>query len=336
MLVRRLLLITLSVLFASRVLAALPASAQTVRDIAFPAEGPVTFYDDFGMSRSGGRTHEGNDLLGAKMRKLFSAVDGYVTYLVYPEADWGYAVVIRDDEGYTYHYLHVNNDTPGTDDGNGGPENAYAPGIYDGARVTRGQHIAWMGDSGNAESVGPHLHFEIRYNGTPIDPYPSLIAAQQEGGFDPAAATAASPDFNADRNIQTGVNPGCVSGSRVKSSASKAVYYCGGDGKRYVFPNDKTYYTWFANFSGVTTLTDAQLAALPLGGNVTYRPGVKMVKIQSDPKVYAVDRGGTLRWVQTPEIAAAMYGADWAKKVEDVSDAFFINYKVGEPITRAL
>lgn len=132
------------------------------------------------------------------------------------------------------------------------------------------------------------------------------------------------------------MNPGCVPGSRVKTAASKAVYYCGADGKRYVFPNDKTYYTWFANFNGVTTLTDEQLAALPLGGNVTYRPGVKMVKIQSDPKVYAVDRGGTLRWVQTPEIAAAMYGADWAKKVEDVSDAFFINYKVGEPITRAL
>jgi hypothetical protein len=77
------------------------------------------------------------------------------------------------------------------------------------------------------------------------------------------------------------------------------------------------------------------MAAIPLGGNVTYRPGVKMIKIQSDPSVYAVDTGGVLRWVKTQELAEALYGQNWAKQVEDVSDAFFFNYTIGEPITNA-
>jgi hypothetical protein len=111
------------------------------------------------------------------------------------------------------------------------------------------------------------------------------------------------------------------------------VYYCGADGKRYVFPNDKTYYTWYPNFSGVTVITEAALADLPLGGNVTYKPGVKLIKIQSDPKVYVVDHGGTLRWIASPDIAKALYGINWSKNVEDVSDAFFINYKVGDSVT---
>ena len=314
----------------------LRAAEWEVRDIAFPVQGTVTFRDDFGEPRYG-HSHEANDIMGAKMMPLIAAVDGWVDYIVIPEASWGYAVYIRDRDGYSYNYLHINNDTPGTDDGNGGTEHAYAPGIYRGALVTRGQLIGWMGDSGNAENAGPHLHFEIRRpDVTPIDPYQSLLAAQSLGRFVPADATAASPNINTDKGLQAaGGSPPCESGSRIKATGSKAVYYCGADGKRYVFPNDKTYYTWYPDFSGVVTITPEALSNIPLGGNVTYRPGVKMIKILSDPRVYAVDRGGTLRWVASPDIAAKLYGADWAKKVEDVSDAFFINYKIGKDITSA-
>jgi hypothetical protein len=96
-----------------------------------------------------------------------------------PQASWGYAITLEDSDGYTYNYLHINNDTPGTDDGKGGVDNAYAPFISRGATVRKGQLIGWMGDSGNAENVGSHLHFEIRRpDGTAIDPYLSLIAAR--------------------------------------------------------------------------------------------------------------------------------------------------------------
>ncbi|HTK05412.1 MAG TPA: peptidoglycan DD-metalloendopeptidase family protein [Candidatus Eisenbacteria bacterium] len=312
------------------------AAEWEVRDIAFPVQGKVTFRDDFGEPRAG-HAHEGNDLMGAKMMPLLSAVDGYVRYIVIPEASWGYAVYIQDRDGYTYNYLHINNDTPGTDDGNGGTVYAYAPGIYENALVKRGQLIGWMGDSGNAESAGPHLHFEIRRpDDTPISPYQSLLAALSKGAYVPADVLAASPNINTDKGLQpAGGAPACTSGTRIKTAGSKAVYYCGADGKRYVFPNDRAYYTWYPDFTGVTVVTADVLASIPLGGNVTYRPGAKMVKIQSDPRVFAVDHGGTLRWIASPDIAAALYGADWAKKVDDVSDAFFINYKSGEPINSA-
>lgn len=122
--------------------------------------------------------------------------------------------------------------------------------------------------------------------------------------------------------------------SLVKASGP-AVYYFATDGKRYAFPNERTYASWFTDFSGVTTVTDAELAAMPLGGNVTYRPGIRMIKIQSDPKVYAVDRNGTLRWVTTEALAEDLYGQFWNTAVDDVSDAFFANYRTGTPIASA-
>lgn len=124
-----------------------------------------------------------------------------------------------------------------------------------------------------------------------------------------------------------------ASGTLVKSPSFSAVYYLGTDGKRYVFPNENVYKSWYGDFSGVTTITDAELYASPIGGNVTYKPGSKMVKITTDPKVYAVDRNGTLRWIVGEDVATSLYGSDWAQNVNDIPDAFFVNYRVGSPIT---
>jgi hypothetical protein len=121
-------------------------------------------------------------------------------------------------------------------------------------------------------------------------------------------------------------------GTLIKGSG-QAVYYLSQNGKRLVFPTENTYKTWYSDFSGVRTIDDVQMAAISLGGNVTYRPGVKLVKITTDPKVYAVSANGTLRHVTTETLASALYGSDWAKKVDDVPDAFFTNYKTGSPIT---
>ncbi len=125
-----------------------------------------------------------------------------------------------------------------------------------------------------------------------------------------------------------------ASGSLVRAS-QPSVYYYGPDGKRYVFPNEKTYKTWYADFSGVIKISDADLAAIPLGGNVTYKPGSRMVKITSDSKVYAVDAGGTLRPIQDEAAAKALYGSSWNTMVDDVPDAFFVNYKTGAAVATA-
>ena len=121
------------------------------------------------------------------------------------------------------------------------------------------------------------------------------------------------------------------SGDLIKASTS-AIYYYAADGKRYVFPNEKTFKTWYADFSSVKIITDAELAGIQISGNVTYRPGVKMVKITTDPKVYAVAANGILRWITTASLAASLYGANWVEKVDDVPDAFFVNYNVASPI----
>jgi hypothetical protein len=114
-----------------------------------------------------------------------------------------------------------------------------------------------------------------------------------------------------------------------------AVYYYGADAKRYVFPTAKTYATWYQDFSGVKTVALADLQTISLGGNVTYRPGVRLVKVTTDPKTYAVGKGGELRWVKSEAAAAALYGADWNQKVDDLPDPFFINYKIGASIESA-
>lgn len=125
---------------------------------------------------------------------------------------------------------------------------------------------------------------------------------------------------------------GCVSGTLIKGTLP-AVYYCGADGKRYVFTNDKNYWTWYSDFSGVTNISDSDLGSVTIGGNVTYRPGVKMIKIQSDPRVYAIGHGGVLHAIGSEDVAACLYGATWNKQIDDISDAFFVNYTVGSVIT---
>lgn len=157
--------------------------AADIRDIVFPVVGPAPYSHDFGAPRSGGRTHEGIDIFGTKLQPLVAAQDGYLGYVPYPEPYYGYGVFLHGDDGYDYWYLHINNDTPGTDDGLGGGINAYAYDIVSGNPVTKGQLIGYMGDSGNAEATHPHLHFEIhRPDDNVIDPFLTLNASQRIAG----------------------------------------------------------------------------------------------------------------------------------------------------------
>lgn len=118
----------------------------------------------------------------------------------------------------------------------------------------------------------------------------------------------------------------------IRGPSDQTVYWYANDGKRYVFPNSATYFTWYPSFNNVLNVSSQELAAIPLGGNVTYRPGAKLVKITTDPKVYAVSRGGILRHVISESLAIQLYGANWATQVNDVPDTFFSNYTVGTPI----
>ncbi len=118
----------------------------------------------------------------------------------------------------------------------------------------------------------------------------------------------------------------------IRGTTSSTVFWYANDGKRYVFPNAASYYTWFPSFDNVRMISDSELFAITIGGNVTYRPGAKLVKVNTDPRVYVVSRGGVLRHVTSEFLAERLFGADWRSDVHDIADVYFTNYTVGTPV----
>lgn len=109
------------------------------------------------------------------------------------------------------------------------------------------------------------------------------------------------------------------------------VYYVGADGRRHAFPNPKVYFSWFSDYANVRIIGSRQLANIPLGANITYRPGVRLVKFLTDPKVYAVDTQRRLRWIASERAAFDLYGDYWNRNVDDISDAFYMDYRFDAP-----
>lgn len=169
--------------------AALAAAASGARSpgapgsmaMLFPMPAPYAhgYTNDWGFARSGMSTgHQGTDIFASKGTPLIAVVDGTIGTMFGNSGRGGYRLWVEGDNGFNYYYAHLNNDAPGTNDGSGGPATAYAPGIVPGVHVTAGQVIAYSGNSGEAETTPPHLHFGITNGGENyINPYPYLKAA---------------------------------------------------------------------------------------------------------------------------------------------------------------
>ena len=156
-----------------------------VRNIVFPVAGEPSFWDDWHAPRDNGeRLHLGNDIAAPKLTPALAAVDGRVSRLSSDsEGRAGNYLVITDGEGWEYVYIHLNNDSPDTDNNINPQRWAIAPGIDVGTDVRAGRVIGFVGDSGNAETTEPHLHFEIRDpEGNHVDPHASLVKAWSDVG----------------------------------------------------------------------------------------------------------------------------------------------------------
>ena len=143
--------------------------------IIFPVVGPVQYRDDFGEPRGGGR-HEGNDIMAPK-RALAVAAEAGKVKLWTTSARAGCLLYLYGRSGTTYLYIHLNNDlTKGNDNrGRCVAGTAYAPGIKSGARVAAGEPVGFVGDSGDANGAGAHLHFEVHpKDGKAVSPFPYL------------------------------------------------------------------------------------------------------------------------------------------------------------------
>lgn len=173
---RLLQLFVLAGLIAGWLVPAAPADVDEIV-LVFPQQGEESTFDNtWGNARSGGRSHQGTDILGDQMTPVVAAMDGTVKKFGYGPRS-GYYLVLSHADGIETWYMHLNNDVPGTDNGRGAPEYTYAAGLEVGDPVVAGQLLGFVGDSGNAEPTTHHTHFELHINGRPVNPYRYLKAA---------------------------------------------------------------------------------------------------------------------------------------------------------------
>jgi len=164
--------------------------------LVFPVVGANRYGDHFWASRASG-THHAVDIMADKMIPVVAVADGTISYV----NSRCCTLRINHDDGWSSVYIHLNNDTPGTDDGQGW---GIAPGISAGTHVSAGQIIGWVGDSGNAENAGSHLHFELLdADGVYVDPYLALRAADTGQ----AVAVCKRPDVSSVSTLIDGTEP---------------------------------------------------------------------------------------------------------------------------------
>jgi hypothetical protein len=147
--------------------------------LIFPVAGPTTYVDDFGQARPGG-PHQGNDLMAAKKTPVVAVEPGKVKFWT-TSAGAGCMLYLYGASGTTYLYIHLNNDLTMKNDNRGTcvPGIAYARGLKNGAKVQAGQVLGYVGDSGDANGLASHLHFEVHPGGgAAVSPFPYLQTAQ--------------------------------------------------------------------------------------------------------------------------------------------------------------
>ena len=145
---------------AARVAQTAPVVPAGTRNLFCPVNGPVSFTDTYGAPRSGGRKHQGVDMFAPMRTPAAAIVDGTLTRREESTLG-GLSVYLRGNDGTEYFYTHLA---------------AYAD-VAPGQKVSAGRTIGYVGDTGNAKGGPPHLHFEIRTNGVPINPTPTARAA---------------------------------------------------------------------------------------------------------------------------------------------------------------
>jgi peptidase M23-like protein len=156
------------------------ASARTrpVPHLVFPVVGQVQYVDDFGAPRAGG-AHQGIDIMATKKSPAVAAEAGRVKYWT-SSATAGCMLYLYGASGTMYEYIHLNNDLTMRNDNRGKCVRGTAYAVRNGVRVTAGEQIAYVGDSGDANGLHAHLHFEVHPGGArATDPYPYLQAAQR-------------------------------------------------------------------------------------------------------------------------------------------------------------
>lgn len=121
----------------------------------FPMQGGCGYSDTWHDPRSGGRLHEGVDIMGAKGLAIYATNDGVISRMSTGGALGGNAIYIKIPNGTYFYYAHLD---------------SFAPGIAAGVPVKAGQIIGYNGSTGSGGST--HLHFEVHpFGGPAVSPY---------------------------------------------------------------------------------------------------------------------------------------------------------------------
>jgi hypothetical protein len=192
---------------------------------AFPVVGNVSYTDDFGAPRAQG-PHEGNDIMAIRHQPAVAFERGKVEKHV--GSSMGTCMLyLRGVSGMTYVYIHLNNDLTMQNDNRGGCRNgvSWARGLRNGQTVRRGQLVAFVGDSGDANGGMPHLHFEVRTpSGRPIDPFTYLNKAKRLLYPRPAAVDPIWLALRSARVVSVGDGTLTVKTRRIRVSSQTAAY----------------------------------------------------------------------------------------------------------------
>jgi murein DD-endopeptidase MepM/ murein hydrolase activator NlpD len=141
----------------------------------FPVATPpgASYSDDFSAPRSGGRSHQGNDLFAADGTPVLAPDDGNLRFAEDPIG--GHSFYLKADDGTTYYGTHLSG--------------------YEGVgprRAQAGEVVAYVGHGGNAEGTASHLHFEVHPNGGPaVDPFSLLNGAERRPALGAASSSLA-------------------------------------------------------------------------------------------------------------------------------------------------
>jgi murein DD-endopeptidase MepM/ murein hydrolase activator NlpD len=120
-----------------------------------PVQGPRAFTNDWGQPRSGGRRHQGTDILSPRGTPVVASVSG--TVRGHNSRLGGISYYLNGDDGNTYFGTHLDS----------------LSGVS--GRVSQGTVVGYIGNTGNARGGPTHLHFEIHPGGgRPVNPYPTL------------------------------------------------------------------------------------------------------------------------------------------------------------------
>jgi murein DD-endopeptidase MepM/ murein hydrolase activator NlpD len=140
--------------------AAAPAGGGSAPGSSCILDRPYSYVDTWGAARSGGRSHQGTDVMAPHGARVFAIVNGVVSRES-SSTNGGIQLYLQGDNGIEYFYAHLS---------------GYAVGA--GTRVRAGQLVAYNGQTGNARYTAPHVHFEVHPGGgSPVNPYPYVKAA---------------------------------------------------------------------------------------------------------------------------------------------------------------